>query len=152
MTQRHILQLSCRVPYLDQDRFTSVVSGPNRATFEWNLDRIRINNVQRNLSSWSSFQVGNVLLYIVFYLQRSTLHKKKNIEISKLQRELKIQKTNSVQKSAATKQTPRTSTGRNHVTSKSAASSTLPQQGPRERVYYAALAPPNFNNRLGLPL
>ena len=78
--------------------------------------------------------------------------KKKNIEISKLQRELKVQKTNSVQKSAATKQTPRTSTGRNHVTNRSAASSTLPQQGPRERVYYAALAPPNFNNRLGLPL
>ena len=88
---------------------------------------------------------------------RKTLHeerqcvKNKNIEISKLQRELKVQKTNSVQKSAATKQTSRTSTGRNNVT-RSAASSTLSQQGPRERVYYAALAPPNFNNRLGLPL
>ena len=88
---------------------------------------------------------------------RKTLHeerqcvKNKNIEISKLQRELKVQKTNSVQKPAATKQTSRTSTGRNNVT-RSAASSTLPQQAPRERVYYAALAPPNFNNRLGLPI
>ena len=57
---------------------------------------------------------------------RKTLHeerqcvKNKNIEISKLQRELKVQKTNSVQKPAATKQTSRTSTGRNNVTRRAA--------------------------------
>ena len=77
--------------------------------------------------------------------------KSKNIEISELRKKLKLQKTNSVQKPAATKQTYRTSTGSNNAT-RSTASSTLPQPAARERVYYAALAPPNFNNRLGLKL
>ena len=107
--------------------------------------------------------------------------KTKNIEISELQRELKAQKAKSVQQSGKAKQeTPTVTSTEGNKWIKIAAKSRLPEheiietrtetskngtkwtkittksrhpgQAPRKRVYYGTSVPPNFNNRLGLPL